>query len=143
MAPLSAAPAFHLMQTSHLTPSDFLRRSTVCVRPLPEPGKHVPASLLRERAGRLWAAGRTAEAVQLEQLCGELAQDVDILCAYPVPHERRSGAHAHLRGAHRCFCQLAAGTARMCTFAFGLSLTVTCRRSRRPFSAIDPRSSSR
>jgi len=39
-----------------------------------------------ERAGRLWAAGRTAEAVQLEQLCSELAQDVDILCAYPVPY---------------------------------------------------------
>jgi hypothetical protein len=44
--------------------------------------------------------------VQLEQLCGELAPDVDILCAYPVPHERRSGPHAHLRGAHCGFCQL-------------------------------------
>jgi CheY-like chemotaxis protein len=39
-----------------------------------------------ERAGRLWAAGRTAEAVQLEQLCGELPEDVDILCLYPVPY---------------------------------------------------------
>ena len=39
-----------------------------------------------ERAGRLWAAGRTSEAVQLEQLCGELANDVDILCVYPVPY---------------------------------------------------------
>ena len=39
-----------------------------------------------ERAGRLWTAGRTAEAVRLEQLCGELALDVDILCAYPVPY---------------------------------------------------------
>jgi hypothetical protein len=39
-----------------------------------------------ERAGRLWAAGRTAEAVELEQLCGQLADDVDILCAYPVPY---------------------------------------------------------
>ena len=39
-----------------------------------------------ERAGRLWAAGRTGEAAQLEQFCGELAQDVDILCAYPVPY---------------------------------------------------------
>ena len=39
-----------------------------------------------ERAGRLWAAGRTSEAVQLEQLCGELAHDVDILCVYPVPY---------------------------------------------------------
>ena len=54
-----------------------------------------------ERAGRLWAAGRTAEAVQLEQLCSELAQDVDIVCAYQgAVHGKRSGAHAHLRGAH-------------------------------------------
>jgi DNA-binding NarL/FixJ family response regulator len=46
---------------------------------------HPRVAFCGERAGRLWAAGRTAEAVQLEQLCGELAQDVDILCAYPVP----------------------------------------------------------
>jgi DNA-binding NarL/FixJ family response regulator len=39
-----------------------------------------------ERAGRLWAEGRTAEAVQLEQLCGELPHDVDILCLYPMPY---------------------------------------------------------
>ena len=39
-----------------------------------------------ERAGRLWAAGRTPEAVALEQLCSQLADDVDILCAYPVPY---------------------------------------------------------
>lgn len=38
-----------------------------------------------ERAGRLWAAGRTAEAVELEQFANELPHDVDILCAYPVP----------------------------------------------------------
>jgi DNA-binding NarL/FixJ family response regulator len=47
---------------------------------------HPRVAFCGERAGRLWAAGRTAEAVQLEQLCGELAQDVDILCAYPVPY---------------------------------------------------------
>src|SRR4029453_5423823 len=47
---------------------------------------HPRIAFCGERAGRLWAAGRTAEAVQLEQLCGELAQDVDILCAYPVPY---------------------------------------------------------
>jgi DNA-binding NarL/FixJ family response regulator len=46
---------------------------------------HPRVAFCGERAGRLWAAGRTAEAVQLEQLCGELADDVDILCAYPVP----------------------------------------------------------
>jgi DNA-binding NarL/FixJ family response regulator len=37
-----------------------------------------------ERAGNLWAAGRTAEAVRLEQFCCELAHDVDILCVYPI-----------------------------------------------------------
>ena len=41
-----------------------------------------------ERAGRLWAEGRTAEAVQLEHFCGELAHDVDILCLYPVPYSK-------------------------------------------------------
>jgi DNA-binding response OmpR family regulator len=46
---------------------------------------HPRIAFCGERAGRLWAAGRTAEAVRLEQLCSELAQDVDILCAYPVP----------------------------------------------------------
>ncbi len=43
---------------------------------------HPRVAFCGERAGRLWAAGRTAEAVQLEQFCGELAHDVDILCAY-------------------------------------------------------------
>jgi CheY-like chemotaxis protein len=47
---------------------------------------HPRVAFCGERAGRLWAAGRTAEAVQLEQFCGELAPDVDILCAYPVPY---------------------------------------------------------
>jgi hypothetical protein len=47
---------------------------------------HPRVAFCGERAGRLWAAGRTTEAVQLEQLCGELAQDVDILCLYPVPY---------------------------------------------------------
>ena len=53
-----------------------------------------------ERAGRLWAAGRTAEAVQLEQLCGELAQDVDILCAYPVPYTEDDQALARICTEH-------------------------------------------
>jgi DNA-binding NarL/FixJ family response regulator len=47
---------------------------------------HPRVAFCGERAGRLWADGRTAEAVQLEQLCSELAHDVDILCAYPVPY---------------------------------------------------------
>ena len=49
---------------------------------------HPRVAFCGERAGRLWAAGRTAEAVQLEQFCRELAHDVDILCLYPVPYTK-------------------------------------------------------
>jgi DNA-binding NarL/FixJ family response regulator len=40
------------------------------------------------RAGRLWAEGKTDEAIQLEQLCNQVAksQGIDILCAYPSPN---------------------------------------------------------
>ena len=64
-------------------------------------GKTDPrVSVCGERAGRLWAAGRTDEAMQLEQYCGELAQDVDILCAYPVPHSKDDLALAHVCAGH-------------------------------------------
>ena len=41
-----------------------------------------------ERAGRLWAEGKTDEAIRLEQLANGLAtqQDIDVLCPYPLPH---------------------------------------------------------
>ena len=61
---------------------------------------HPRVAFCGERAGRLWAAGRTAEAVQLEQLCGELAQDVDILCAYPVPYTEDDLALARICTEH-------------------------------------------
>jgi DNA-binding NarL/FixJ family response regulator len=41
-----------------------------------------------ERAGRLWAAGKMAEAAQLEQLCCEFAHDVDTLCLYPAAYTK-------------------------------------------------------
>jgi DNA-binding NarL/FixJ family response regulator len=64
-------------------------------------GKAYPrVAFAGERAGRLWAAGRTAEAVQLEQLCGELAQDVDILCAYPVPYTNGDQALTRICAEH-------------------------------------------
>jgi hypothetical protein len=53
-----------------------------------------------ERAGRLWAEGRTAEAVQLEQLCSELAHDVDILCAYPLPYQKDDEALKRICAEH-------------------------------------------
>jgi len=48
--------------------------------------KHPRVAVCGERAGRLWAAGKTDEAIQLERVCEDLAndQDVDILCAYPL-----------------------------------------------------------
>ena len=61
---------------------------------------HPRVAFCGERAGRLWAAGRTAEAVQLEQLCGELAQDVDILCVYPVPYTTDDQALTHICAEH-------------------------------------------
>jgi DNA-binding NarL/FixJ family response regulator len=50
--------------------------------------RHPRVAFCGERAGRLWAAGKAGEVVQLERLCEELAksQDVDVLCAYPLPH---------------------------------------------------------
>ena len=61
---------------------------------------HPRVAFCGERAGRLWAAGRTAEAVQLEQLCGELPRDVDILCAYPVPYTNDDQALTRICAEH-------------------------------------------
>jgi FixJ family two-component response regulator len=61
---------------------------------------HPRVAFCGERAGRLWAAGRTAEAVQLEQLCSELARDVDILCAYPVPYTKDDQALTRICAEH-------------------------------------------
>jgi DNA-binding NarL/FixJ family response regulator len=68
---------------------------------------HARVVLCGERAGRLWAAGRTAEALQLEQLCGELAHDVDILCVYPVPYPDDDQALTRICAEHTgvCACQ--------------------------------------
>jgi DNA-binding NarL/FixJ family response regulator len=61
---------------------------------------HPRVAFCGERAGRLWAAGRTAEAVQLEQFCGELAHDVDVLCAYPVPCTKDDQALSRMCAVH-------------------------------------------
>jgi CheY-like chemotaxis protein len=52
--------------------------------------KHPRVAVCGERAGRLWAEGKTDVAIRLEQLCNELAKqcDIDILCAYPLPRGR-------------------------------------------------------
>jgi CheY-like chemotaxis protein len=61
---------------------------------------HPRVAFCGERAGRLWAAGRIAEAVRLEELCGELPRDVDILCAYPVPFTQDDQALTHICAEH-------------------------------------------
>jgi len=61
---------------------------------------HPRVAFCGERAGRLWASGRTAEAVQLEEFCGELARDVDILCAYPVPYTNDDQALTRICAEH-------------------------------------------
>jgi DNA-binding NarL/FixJ family response regulator len=50
--------------------------------------EHPRVAVCGERAGRLWAEGKTDEAVRLEKLCDDLAntQELDILCVYPLPH---------------------------------------------------------
>ena len=61
---------------------------------------HPRVAFCGERAGRLWAAGRTAEAIELEQFCGELAPDVDILCAYLVPYTGDDQVLTRICGEH-------------------------------------------
>jgi len=51
-------------------------------------GKKDPCvAVYSERTGRLWAEGKTHEAIQLEQRANELAKrhNVDILCPYALP----------------------------------------------------------
>jgi CheY-like chemotaxis protein len=63
----------------------FLEAANIVREAAARAGKANPrVAACGERAGRLWAEGRTAEAIQLEQLCSELAHDIDILCVYPV-----------------------------------------------------------
>jgi CheY-like chemotaxis protein len=61
---------------------------------------HPRVAFCGERAGRLWAAGRTAEAAQLEHMCSAFADDVDILCAYPVPYTEADHALSQVCAEH-------------------------------------------
>jgi hypothetical protein len=55
--------------------------------------KHPRVAACGERAGRLWADGKTDEAMQIERLINELAKShaIDILCTYPSPDGHRNG----------------------------------------------------
>jgi len=52
--------------------------------------EHPGVALCGEGAGRLWAEGKTDEAIRRERLCDHLARTygVDILCTYPMPYGR-------------------------------------------------------
>ena len=65
---------------------------------------HPRVVLCGERAGRLWAAGRTADALRLEGLCHELPHDIDILCTYPVPDKHDDEVLARIRAMHTAVC---------------------------------------
>ena len=65
---------------------------------------HPRVVLCGERAGRLWAAGRTADALRLEGLCHELPHDIDILCTYPVPDKHDDEVLARIRAMHTTVC---------------------------------------
>ena len=69
---------------------------------------HPRVAFCGERSGLLWAAGKTEEAVQLEQLCCELAHDVDILCVYPGPYSNNDQALACICAAHTAVSHQAA-----------------------------------
>jgi len=60
--------------------------------------EHPQVAVCGERAGRLWAEGKTDQAILLEQYLNELAKqcEVDILCPYPLPREQED-EHAFKR----------------------------------------------
>ena len=64
--------------------------------------KHPRVALCGDLASRLWAEGKTDEAIRLEQQSSELARthDMDILCAYPLDYGQRNGAFTKIRVEH-------------------------------------------
>jgi len=69
-------------------PVEFLEAIRSLSEAAAKAGKKCPrVAFCGERAGRLWAEGKTDEAIELEQLCDDLAKahEVDILCVYPLP----------------------------------------------------------
>jgi hypothetical protein len=61
---------------------------------------HPRVVLCGNHSGRLWADGRTEEALQLEQCCRVFPRDLDILCVYPVPHDKDDQALARICAEH-------------------------------------------
>ena len=68
-----------------------------------EAGKKQPrVAVCGERAGRLWAEGKTDAALRLEQLFNELAEshDIDILCVYPLLQNQEEDAFKSICAEH-------------------------------------------
>jgi CheY-like chemotaxis protein len=57
------------------------------------------AAICGEVAGRLWAEGKTDEALQIEQKCNDLARahEMDILCSYPLDASQGEEAQYSLK----------------------------------------------
>ena len=67
---------------------------------------HPRVSVCGERAGRLWAEGKTDTALRIEKLFNELARahDIDILCVYPLPQRHEEDAFKSLCAEHTTVC---------------------------------------
>jgi CheY-like chemotaxis protein len=66
-------------------------------------GKKNPrVAVCGERAGRLWAEGKTDAALNIERLLNEFAknQNIDILCVYPEPQQQGEDAFKSLCAQH-------------------------------------------
>jgi len=66
-------------------------------------GKKNPrVAVCGERAGRLWAEGKTKAALSIEKLLNELAKsrNIDILCVYPMPQHEGEDAVKSLCAEH-------------------------------------------
>ena len=68
--------------------------------------RHPRVSVCGERAGRLWAEGKTDTALRIEKLFNELAKthDIDILCVYPLPQRHEEDAFKSLCAEHTTVC---------------------------------------
>jgi hypothetical protein len=66
--------------------------------------KHPRVAACGERAGRLWAEGKTDAAIMLEQLFNELAKEheMDILCVYPLPDAEHDMSAFNIVCAEHC-----------------------------------------
>jgi DNA-binding NarL/FixJ family response regulator len=86
-----------------LDSSQFFRAIEALREAASKAGKEHPrVAFCGEGAGRLWATGKTDEAIRLEHLCAELTRshEVEILCVYPLPGDREDEGFKNIRREH-------------------------------------------